>query len=154
MVLDIILKCLVVAIMLAGIIAITGCSSNRTVSEQTIPNVQSQQLTQDSSQARPGFSDLDSAKAKELIDADKDLQIIDVREQFEFAMGHIHDAKLIPVGRLESRMGEIDKTKPILLYCATGSRSRAAAQFLAQAGYSKIYNLKLGIVRWNYDIEK
>jgi rhodanese-related sulfurtransferase len=146
--LDIIVKVLLVAIMLIGIIAVTGCTSGKTTQSQA----PSQQMSSATSQTRTSFSDLDAVEAKKLIDSDKTLQIVDVREQYEFDMGHLPDATLIPVGQLESRLSEIDKTKPVLLYCATGSRSRGAAQILAQAGYLKIYNLKSGIMRWTYEV--
>lgn len=135
--------------MLGGILTFAGCSSTKTPSD-----VQTQTSTQVSSQVQTAFTDLDAAQAKKIIDTDKDLQIIDVREQFEFSAGHLPNAKLISVSQLESRIGEIDKTKPVLLYCASGARSSGAAQFLARSGYDKIYNLRYGIMRWNYEIVK
>lgn len=151
---DIILKCLLVAIMLAAVITVTGCSSNQKMSDPATMETQTQQSVQNDSQVQSGFTDVSAAQAKQLIDSDKDLQIIDVREQYEFDSGHMPNAELIPVGQLESRINEIDKTKPVLLYCATGARSRGAAQYLSQAGFSKVFNLRPGIVGWNYDIVK
>jgi rhodanese-related sulfurtransferase len=51
-------------------------------------------------------------------------------------------------------MGEIDKTRPVFLYCAVGSRSAEAAQVLVQSGYSKVYALANGLAEWPYEIVK
>jgi rhodanese-related sulfurtransferase len=147
--LDILLKVMVVVIMMLGLIALTGCSPSRTTENQA-----GSQQAGAASQIQTSFSDVDAAQAKKMIDSDKDLQIIDVREPFEYAGGHIPDATLISAGQLPSRLSEIDKTKPVLVYCASGNRSRGASQFLVQSGYSKVYNLKSGIMGWSYTITR
>jgi rhodanese-related sulfurtransferase len=136
--------------MMLGLFAIAGCSPSRTTENQA----GSQQVSGAASQIQASFSDVDAAQAKKMIDNDKDLQIIDVREPFEYAGGHIPDADLISAGQLPSRLSEIDKTKPVLVYCASGNRSRGASQFLVQSGYSKVYNLRTGIMGWSYAIAK
>jgi rhodanese-related sulfurtransferase len=141
---------MVVVIMMLGLIAVTGCSPSRTTENQA----GSQQVSSTASQIQTSFSDVDASQAKKMIDSDKNLQIIDVREPFEYAAGHIPDSKLISAGQLPARLSEIDKTKPVLVYCASGNRSRGASQFLVQSGYSKVYNLKSGIMGWSYAITK
>ena len=61
-------------------------------------------------------------------------------------------AKLIPIGDLEKRLAELDREKPIIVYCAIGGRSRVAAQMLAGKGFSKIYNLSGGIKAWEKEV--
>ena len=80
----------------------------------------------------------------------EDALVIDVREQNEFAKGHIPNAKHIPLTALEQRAGELDKHKqmPLILCCATGARSGAAAGTLRKLGFEKVFNLAGGIQGW------
>lgn len=63
-------------------------------------------------------------------------QILDVREGFEVAEGMIPGALHIPVGQLGSRLGDLDKDRPIIVVCRSGNRSAAVADALNQAGYT------------------
>ncbi len=80
----------------------------------------------------------------------EDAVIIDVREQGEYAQGHIPNARHIPLGELERRSKEMDKYKshPVILCCATGNRSSTAMKQLRQAGFEKLYNLRGGMMEW------
>ena len=80
----------------------------------------------------------------------RDAVVVDVREQGEYAAGHITGSRHIPQGQLESRLKELDKVKsrPIIVTCATGSRSRAAAALLEKQGYAEVYNLQGGLAGW------
>ena len=76
--------------------------------------------------------------------------VIDVREQGEYAQGHIPNARHIPAGEMERRSKEMEKWKdhPVILCCATGARSNSAANTLKKAGFAKIYNLRGGMMEW------
>lgn len=63
-------------------------------------------------------------------------QILDVREGFEVAEGLIPGALHIPMGQLGSRLGDLDKDRPIIVVCRSGNRSAAVADALNQAGYT------------------
>ena len=63
-------------------------------------------------------------------------QILDVREGFEVAEGMIPGALHIPMGQLGSRLGDLDKDRPIIVVCRSGNRSAAVADALNQAGYT------------------
>jgi len=65
-------------------------------------------------------------------------RIVDVRTPGEFASGSYPKAKNIPLDRLESRLGELPKDKPIVLFCASGARSARAARILKAAGYTDV----------------
>ena len=78
----------------------------------------------------------------------KDLQLIDVRTPSEYADGHLANAKLVPLQELESRLGEIEKSKPILLYCRSGHRSGNALKILLGKGYTQAKHLEGGITAW------
>jgi len=80
----------------------------------------------------------------------EDAIVVDVRDQGEYAAGHIAGSRHIPAGELERRSGELDKFKsrPIILCCATGNRSAGALAQLRKAGFEKVYNLRGGIMEW------
>ncbi|OAB43331.1 sulfurtransferase TusA family protein [Paenibacillus antarcticus] len=80
--------------------------------------------------------------------------ILDVREDAEYAFGHIKGAQSIPMGELESRMNELDKSQEIYVICRTGKRSDLAAQKLANNGFEKVYNVLPGMTGWNGDLTK
>jgi rhodanese-related sulfurtransferase len=76
--------------------------------------------------------------------------VIDVREPFEFAEGHIPQAKNIPLGELSRRLDEVPKDKRLVLVCRSGNRSSKAARLLLDQGYppDAIGNLEGGMLRW------
>ena len=151
-------KYLVVAAIIVSIAYVVGCSSGQTVvPDQDVsqnPSVSQPSQTVPQAQQQAAYQNVDAAKAKELIDSDKNLQLIDVREEYEFEEGYIPGAKLIPIDQLTSRMNEIDKNKSVLVYCAVGSRSASAAEVLAQSGYTNVYNFTTGISSWPYETQK
>jgi rhodanese-related sulfurtransferase len=86
---------------------------------------------------RPNIS---TAQAHEL--ASQGARLVDVRSPGEFTGGHIDGALNIPVGEIGSRARELGPPdKPIIVYCASGTRSAMAARTLRSAGFSKVYNL-------------
>lgn len=88
-------------------------------------------------------------EARQHIADTPELEILDVRQPGEYQEGHIAGAKLVPMGELGDRLGELERDKPVLVYCAIGGRSRVAAQLLAGKGFDKVLNLKGGIKAWN-----
>ncbi len=60
--------------------------------------------------------------------------VIDVREPYEYAAGHVPGARLIPLARLPQHAGTLPAAEPVYLICASGNRSRTAAQFLIGRG--------------------
>jgi rhodanese-related sulfurtransferase len=91
------------------------------------------------------------AQAAVLIKDKKDLQLIDVRTAAEYAEGHLAKAKLIPVQELAQRLAEIDKSKPVLLYCRSGHRSGNALKVLQDKGYKDAKHIEGGIQAWQAD---
>jgi rhodanese-related sulfurtransferase len=74
-------------------------------------------------------------------------QVVDVRTDHEWEAGRIAGATHLPLDELAERAGEIDKERPVLLYCRGGNRSTMAAAALAEAGYDA-RKLSEGIVGW------
>lgn len=80
----------------------------------------------------------------------RDVQVVDVREPDEFngPLGHVPSARLVPLGTLGQRMGELDKQTPIVAVCRSGARSAQATVILGKAGFDKVANLSGGMLRW------
>lgn len=75
------------------------------------------------------------------------LDIIDVREVEEVQTGKIPTAVNIPLGLLEFRMNELDKSKEYIVVCHAGGRSARAVQFLESQGYN-VTNMNGGMLEW------
>jgi len=80
----------------------------------------------------------------------EDVQLIDVREPEEWEAGRITGAVLIPLGDLTQRADEIDRSRPTVFYCRSGSRSAMATDAFAAAGYDA-HNMSGGLLEWDSD---
>jgi len=80
----------------------------------------------------------------------EDPLVLDVRTPAEFQRGHLPNAVLIPVQVLQRRIDELSayRQRDILVYCATGNRSTVASKILIDQGFTRIVNLRYGIVDW------
>ena len=85
-------------------------------------------------------------EARKLID--DGAQLVDVRADHEWEVGRIAGATHVPLPELPQRLGEIDKDRPVVLYCRGGNRSAMATDALAEAGYEAA-KLSEGIVGWS-----
>ena len=94
------------------------------------------------------YEDITVAEAQQLISENGNLIILDVRAQSEYDSGHIPNAILIPVGELVDRLGELDRTKTILVYCRSGVRSVQASEILMDSAFFQVRNLEDGIIAW------
>jgi rhodanese-related sulfurtransferase len=98
-----------------------------------------------------------SPEARSLLERQRNAFLLDVRTPDEFRAARLKGAVLIPINELERRLAEVPKGRPIVVYCAVGSRSGLVASFLAAKGYDEVYNVKDGIVGWyqnGYPIER
>lgn len=75
-------------------------------------------------------------------------QLVDVRADHEWEAGRIEGAKHVPLAELSERAGEIDKDRPVVLYCRGGNRSTMATEALTAAGYDAA-KMSDGIVGWS-----
>ena len=82
-----------------------------------------------------------------------EVTLIDVRESHEYEITHIEGARLIPLGRLPERLGELDSSEEIVLHCHYGERSMRALEFLRQSGFRKLKNLRGGIDAWSREVD-
>ena len=80
----------------------------------------------------------------------KNVQLIDVRTPPEFKGGHIKGAKNIDFfsGKFNVEFNKLNKDKAVYVYCRSGSRSRQTSKKLEAMGFTEIYDLKGGILRY------
>ena len=97
-------------------------------------------------QRRASGPALDTLGATRLIN-DSGAIVLDVREPAEFAAGHLPNARNIPLGELDKRVGDLPKGKPVLVCCASGARSGKAISLLRQDG-REAFNLSGGVAGW------
>lgn len=89
---------------------------------------------------------ISSQQAKQLVQAGA--KLVDVRTPGEFASGHLPGAVNVPLQELGARLKSLGaKEKPVVLYCASGSRSAMARSVLKNAGFQQVFNLG-GMGRW------
>ena len=93
----------------------------------------------------PEAREVDREEARKLLAGGA--QLIDVRSDHEWEAGRIAGASHIPLDELAQRAGEIDKERPVVLYCRGGNRSSMATAALAEAGYDAV-KLTEGITGW------
>lgn len=87
------------------------------------------------------------------IKAAGDAVILDVRTAEEFSKGHLENAVNVDwnSGDFKSRVQEMDKSKPVFVYCLSGGRSGSAAVFLRQSGFSRVVEMTGGMMEWRAD---
>jgi adenylyltransferase/sulfurtransferase len=97
--------------------------------------------------------EIDPVEVKARIDRGDRFVLIDVREPHEYQICNIPFAKLIPLGDLPKRVNELDSADEIVVHCKSGVRSAKAADFLKQAGFKKVLNMKGGILAWSDKVD-
>ena len=98
-------------------------------------------------QRRTSGPSLDTLAATRLIN-DAHAVVLDIREDAEFAAGHLPNARNIPMGELAARAAELPAGKPVIVCCATGNRSTGAAGTLRKTGRDQVFNLAGGLQAW------
>ena len=95
------------------------------------------------------------AQLKQRIETGEPLQLIDIREPFEWNIANLgeHGARLISLGDLPDQMEELDREQDIVLYCRTGSRSQQALEYMRAAGFQRVSHLRGGITAWANEID-
>ncbi|MBI2069589.1 MAG: ThiF family adenylyltransferase [Elusimicrobia bacterium] len=93
---------------------------------------------------RSGGEEINPHELKEKLEQRERFVLLDVREDAEWALGHLPDALHIPLGQLADRIKEIDGDKEIVVYCRSGSRSAYAVTLLKSLGITNVRNLKGG----------
>lgn len=98
-------------------------------------------------------TEIQPSQLAERLQDGEELEIIDVREPYEWQIAHIPGARLVPLDRIAAEIPRLDKRRETILYCKAGVRSMYAAQQLADAGVSEVRNLAGGILRWIDEVD-
>jgi molybdopterin/thiamine biosynthesis adenylyltransferase/rhodanese-related sulfurtransferase len=102
-----------------------------------------------------GVPEMTVTELKERLDRGERIEILDVREPYEWQIGNLEPfgAKLIPLGQLRERANELDPDAEIVLVCRTGNRSRRAAEHLQAVGFQRVWNLAGGMCSWSDEVD-
>lgn len=96
------------------------------------------------------MNEITTLELKERLAKGEDIILLDVRQPEEHKEKNIAHSLLIPLNELPDRIDELDdfKGREIVVYCRSGNRSGQAIQFLEASGYTKLKNLKGGMLAW------
>jgi adenylyltransferase/sulfurtransferase len=99
--------------------------------------------------------EIDCRSVKQKLDAGEDFLLLDCRENEEHAAVCIPEAKLIPMGEITSRVGELEayRNKPIVVHCHHGGRSLRVTNWLRQQGFANVQNMTGGIDEWAVSVD-
>lgn len=134
---------LISMVMLAVILmsaAMYGCGGNESNGESNSGSAQESTAVT--------YKDITAEKLKSMMETNKNLVVVDVREQDEWNDGHLANSILIPTSEFQNRMSELPREKVIAVICQSGARSAQVAEYLVKSGYKEVYNLKGGISGW------
>jgi rhodanese-related sulfurtransferase len=95
----------------------------------------------------PSEISVEPARVSEWLTEDPGLQLVDVREDYERAAGHIEGSRHIELNRLTSQATTFASDRPVVFYCRVGSRSLMAAQAFRAAGF-RAHSMSGGLLRW------
>lgn len=101
----------------------------------------------------PATPEMDVTELKAWMDRQERFVLVDVREPHEYQISRIPGSRLIPLGELANRMGELEADEEIVVHCKSGGRSAKAAELLKKAGFENVRNLRGGILAWSEKID-
>jgi len=93
------------------------------------------------------------AELKQILDGGDKLQLIDVREPWEFDLSRIGGAKLVPMGSIPANLQALDSGDPVVCYCHHGVRSLDVTVWLRAQGVENVRSLAGGIDRWSLEVD-
>ena len=98
------------------------------------------------------MNELTAKEVEQLLNEGKNLNLIDVREEYEVSMGKIPGAVNIPLGLIDSSLDELDKGKEYIMVCRSGARSGSATRYLESLGF-QVSNMRGGMLSWTGAVE-
>jgi len=99
-------------------------------------------------QVSRNYTSLDTEEAKTMLEDNKNVVLIDIRNRDEYNVEHLRGAKNIPLDQLDKRHEKLPRDKEIVVYCQTGGRSIRAIRKLEVAGFSQLYHMHEGLRGW------
>jgi adenylyltransferase/sulfurtransferase len=97
--------------------------------------------------------EIGAAELKARLDRGEEILLLDVRQPWEHEYARIPGSILLPVPELPERIEELDPDRAIVAYCKVGERSAWAVDFLRQAGFTRVRNLRGGIYGWAEEVD-
>jgi adenylyltransferase/sulfurtransferase len=91
--------------------------------------------------------------AKEAAETLRDIVLVDVREPYEWSVGHVEGALHIPMQQVPARIDEIPRDRDVVVCCRVGGRSARVQQYLQQQGYTNVKNMTGGMLAWKRDVD-
>jgi adenylyltransferase/sulfurtransferase len=85
--------------------------------------------------------------------ASRQIALVDVRESYEWSIGHLPGARLVPLDTLPQMVDSLDRETEMVVYCHHGMRSDMAAEWLRERGFGRVRNLIGGIDRWSLEVD-
>lgn len=135
-----------------------GCGNNSTEKKNANTETASQSSSNSSKEtsSQSVSKDISIEESKKLINEGNVNLILDVRNEDEFAKGHLKNAIQIPVKELKENLSDIEKFKDelVLVYCRSGKRSAEAVDILKENGFKNLVHMKDGISKWDGEFEK
>jgi adenylyltransferase/sulfurtransferase len=105
-------------------------------------------------EAKVTEGEIEVTEVKDKLDRGDNFVLIDVREPHEYQICNISGAKLIPLGEIGKRLGELDPEADIVIHCKSGMRSARACGVLRAAGFKHVRNMKGGILAWSEQVDR
>jgi len=105
-------------------------------------------------ETRVNEGEIDVTEVKAKMDRGEDFVLLDVREPHEYKIAAIAGSRLIPLGEVPKRLGELDPKADIVVHCKSGMRSAKACGILRQAGFERVRNMKGGILAWSDSVDR
>ena len=138
------MRLLPTALLLAGAFSLTGCAQAYAASPAP------RAMTRPAAKAAP-IKQATPAEAAKFLQATPGAQFVDVRTPEEYAEGRAKGTVSRPLAELPQWAGSLDKNKPVVLICRSGSRSMKAATALAEKGFGQLINVQGGTLGWEAD---
>lgn len=134
-------------ILIIMIAFVAGCGNTADTTAETT----SQGIVQGTEQQTPTYEVLNVADFKEKMGSLGEFHLIDVRTPGEVAAGTIESSTNINFNSADfaAQLGKLDKSKPLMLFCRSGSRSGRASKIAMDLGFTEIYDLSGGFMAWS-----
>jgi adenylyltransferase/sulfurtransferase len=103
----------------------------------------------------PAIPEITPVELKARLDREDAIVLVDVRELHERVIADLPEVGQIriPMRQLPERMGELDPSAELVIYCRSGARSGKATLQLMERGYVRVFNLKGGLLKWRTDVD-
>ncbi len=94
------------------------------------------------------IKEIDSVELASKLEAGEDIRVVDIRSEAEVMHGILPESEHLPMHLIPLKINDLPKDQDVVLYCRSGARSYQATAYLAQQGFTNVYNLRGGIINW------